>query len=157
MSNAPYLGLRYHNNIIKEWRALFLQVKRSRGRRCAGLLGSSLGKPGRHAATARIAALASFLCSTITFYCDMRKSFPEHTDEKLTKIAVHLPYSCVCLSVTSRWSTETAKRRVTQTTPHYSPGSQGLYSFPLLGKTQTGSPLTPNGGAKVIIGDLRQL
>jgi len=27
MSNAPYLGLRHRNNIFKEWRALFLQVK----------------------------------------------------------------------------------------------------------------------------------
>jgi len=32
----------------------------------------------------------------------------------------HGPVSvCVCLSVTSRCSTETAKRRITQTTPHY--------------------------------------
>ena len=30
---------------------------------------------------------------------------------------------CVCLSVTSRSSTKTAKRRITQTTPHDSPGT----------------------------------
>jgi len=30
---------------------------------------------------------------------------------------------CLCLSVTSRSSTKTAKRRITQTTPHDSPGS----------------------------------
>jgi len=30
---------------------------------------------------------------------------------------------CVCLSVTSRCSTKTAKRRITQTTPHDSPGT----------------------------------
>ena len=30
----------------------------------------------------------------------------------------------LCLSVTSRSSTKTAKRRITQTTPHYSPGTQ---------------------------------
>jgi len=29
----------------------------------------------------------------------------------------------VCLSVTSRCSTKTAKRRITQTTPHDSPGT----------------------------------
>ena len=30
---------------------------------------------------------------------------------------------CLCLSVTSRSSTKTAKRRITQTTPHDSPGT----------------------------------
>jgi len=30
---------------------------------------------------------------------------------------------CVCLSVTSQSSTKTAKRRMTQTTPHDSPGT----------------------------------
>ena len=30
---------------------------------------------------------------------------------------------CLCLSVTSRCSTKTAKRRITQTTPHDTPGS----------------------------------
>jgi len=35
----------------------------------------------------------------------------------------HGPVSvCLCLSVTSRSSTKTAKRRITQTTPHDSPG-----------------------------------
>ena len=39
----------------------------------------------------------------------------------------YLPWCCVCpsvrLSVTSRSSTKTAKRRITQTTPHDSPGT----------------------------------
>ena len=30
---------------------------------------------------------------------------------------------CLCLSVTSRSSTKTAKQRITQTTPHDSPGT----------------------------------
>jgi len=44
---------------------------------------------------------------------------------------------CVRLSVTSRCSTEMAKRRITQTTPHDSPASA---ENP--GKIQTGSPPT---------------
>jgi len=36
----------------------------------------------------------------------------------------HGPVSvCLCLSVTSRSSTKTAKRRITQTTPHDTPGT----------------------------------
>jgi len=36
----------------------------------------------------------------------------------------HGPVSvCVCLSVTSRSSTKTVKRRITRTTPHDSPGT----------------------------------
>jgi len=53
----------------------------------------------------------------------------------------------VCLSVTSRRSTETAKHRITQTTPHDSPGTLASVAENL-GETQTGSPPSPNGGAK---------
>ena len=35
---------------------------------------------------------------------------------------------CVCLSVTSRCSTKTAKRRITQTTPHDTPGTLVFWS-----------------------------
>jgi len=48
----------------------------------------------------------------------------------LPRDAIHLRYYshgpvsvCLCLSVTSRCSTKTAKRRITQTTPHDSPGT----------------------------------
>jgi len=55
----------------------------------------------------------------------------------------------VCLSVTSWCSTETAKRRIAQTTPHASP-MQGLQFSDAenLGKTHTGSPPTeaPHAG-----------
>jgi len=51
----------------------------------------------------------------------------------------------VCLSVTSRCSTETAKRSITQITPHDSPGNL-FFGAKDLGKTQTGSPQAPNAG-----------
>jgi len=38
-------------------------------------------------------------------------------------LARYVPSSRVCLSVTRRCSTETAKHRITQTTPHDSPGT----------------------------------
>jgi len=62
-------------------------------------------------------------------------------------LARYMPSSCVCLSVTSRCSTETTKRRITQTTPHDSPGLW-FSDAEDLGKTQTGSPPTkaPNAG-----------
>ena len=47
----------------------------------------------------------------------------------------------VCLSVTSWCSTKTAKRRITQTTPRYSPGTL-VFDAEDRGKTQTGSPPT---------------
>jgi len=56
----------------------------------------------------------------------------------------HGPVS-VCLSATSRSSTKTAKRRITQTTPHDSPGSLVFWSQRSLQKS-TG--VTPCGGAK---------
>jgi len=50
----------------------------------------------------------------------------------ITTTTSHGPVSvCLCLSVTSRSSTKTAKRRITQTTPHDSPGT---LVFWLLGK-----------------------
>jgi len=49
--------------------------------------------------------------------------------------AIYVPLSCVCLticlSVISQYSIETAKRRITQTTPQFSDGKD-------LRKTQTG-------------------
>jgi len=64
-------------------------------------------------------------------------------------IARYMPSSYVCLFVTSRCSTKTAKRRITQTTLHDSPGTL-LFFFLAedFGKTQTRSPPTeaPNAG-----------
>jgi len=48
----------------------------------------------------------------------------------------------VCLSVTNRCSTETAERRITQTTPRDSSGTLVFFVAEDLGKTQTGSPPT---------------
>jgi len=58
---------------------------------------------------------------------------------------------CVCLSVsvTSRSSTKTAKRRITQTTPHDSPGTLVKFSDAEdLREIRPGSPATgaPNAG-----------
>ena len=52
---------------------------------------------------------------------------------------------CVCLSVTSRCSTKTAKRRITQTTPHYSPGTL-VFGCQRSPRNSTG--VYPCGGAK---------
>jgi len=62
---------------------------------------------------------------------------------------------CVCLSVTSRSSTKTAKRRITQTTPHDSPGSL-VFCIKDLRKIRPGSPPTgaPNAGG---VGQYRRL
>ena len=49
---------------------------------------------------------------------------------------------CLCLSVTSRCSTERAKRRIMQTTPHDSPGTLVFWDAEDLGETLTGLPLT---------------
>jgi len=57
-------------------------------------------------------------------------------------IAQYMPWSSVCLSVTRRCSTETAKHRIMQTTPHDSPGTL-VSDAKDLGKTQ----MTPNRGA----------
>ena len=61
----------------------------------------------------------------------------------------------VCLSVTSRSSTKTAKRRITQTTPHDSPGTLVFYAKDLR-EIRPGSPSTmaPNVGG---VGQNRRL
>jgi len=53
----------------------------------------------------------------------------------------------VCLSVTSQCFTETAKRRITQTTPHDSMGTLQFPDAEDLGKTQTESPPTEEPNA----------
>jgi len=65
---------------------------------------------------------------------------------------------CLCLSVTSRCSTKTAKRRITQTTPHDTPETLVFYAKDLR-EIRPGSPPTraPNAGAVVKIGDFRQI
>jgi len=52
---------------------------------------------------------------------------------------------CLCLSVTSRCSTKTAKRRITQTTPHDTPGTLVFWRqrYP-----RNLTEVTPYGGAK---------
>ena len=59
--------------------------------------------------------------------------------------AVYVVVVSVCLSVTSRCSTETAKRRITQTTPQD------------LGKTQAGSPQRRRQMHVGLTGDFRQI
>jgi len=51
---------------------------------------------------------------------------------------------CLCLSVTSRCSTKTAKRSITKTTPHDSPGSL-VFDVKDLREIRPGSP--PTGAA----------
>ena len=74
---------------------------------------------------------------------------------------VTLPVSVspsVCRSVTSRCSTKTAKRRMTQTTAHETPGSLVFWCQRSV-RNSTG--VTPYGGAKcrwvVKMGDFRQI
>jgi len=57
----------------------------------------------------------------------------------------------VCLSVTSRYSAEKAKCRITQTTPQVSQGTL-VFCAENLGKIQMGSP---SGGAKCRCGRLK--
>jgi len=74
---------------------------------------------------------------------------------------LYKPWACVCvcvrlcLSVTSRSSTKTAKRRITQTTPHDSPGTQ-VSDAKDLNEIRLGSPPTraPNAGG---VGQNRRL
>ena len=47
----------------------------------------------------------------------------------------------LCLSVTSRCSTKTAKRRITQTTPHDSPGTLDFWRQKIFAKFDRGHPL----------------
>ena len=64
-------------------------------------------------------------------------------------LARNMPQSCVCpsvcLSITSRCSTETAKCRITQTTPHDNPG---ILVFWCRRSRQNPTGVTPNGGAR---------
>ena len=76
--------------------------------------------------------------------------------------ASHGPVSVsICLSVTSRHSTKTAKRRITQTTPHNSPGSLVFWCQRPPHKIQLGSPRMGIkcrwGGSKLKIGDFQQI
>jgi len=57
----------------------------------------------------------------------------------------------VCVSVTSRCSTETAKRRITQTTPHDSPRDSSF----LMPKISAKLTVTANGGTKCRWGRLK--
>ena len=72
----------------------------------------------------------------------------------------HGPVSvCVCLSVTSRSSTKTAKRRITQTTPHDMPRDSSFLMPKIFAKFDRGHPLRGRrmqvGWVK--IGDFRQI
>jgi len=60
----------------------------------------------------------------------------------------HGPVSvCLCLSVTSRSSTKTAKRRITQTTPHDSPGILVFWcQRPPRNSTGVPPTMVPNAG-----------
>ena len=64
----------------------------------------------------------------------------------------------VCPSVTSRSSTKTAKRRITQTTPHNSPGTL-VFWCQRSPRNSTGITPTrvPNAGGVVKIGDFRRI
>ena len=59
----------------------------------------------------------------------------------------------VCLSVTSRCSTKTAKRMITQTTPHDSPGTLSFLTPKISAKFDRGHPLQGRqcrwGGSKL--------
>ena len=63
-------------------------------------------------------------------------------------LARYMPSSCVCLSIylsaASRCSTETAKRRITQTTPH---DNSRTPVFWCPESSKNSSVVTPNGGA----------
>ena len=66
--------------------------------------------------------------------------------------AKYMTQSCVCLSAISRCSTETAKRRITQITPHDSPGT---LVFKCRRSRQSSTGVTPNGGAAYRWGRLK--
>ena len=65
---------------------------------------------------------------------------------------------CLCPSVTSRCSTKTAKRRITQTIPHDTTGTLVFWCQDLR-EIRPGSPpkRAPNAGGVVKIGDFRQI
>jgi len=63
------------------------------------------------------------------------------------------PSISVCLSVTSRCTTKTAKRRITQTTPHDSSVAKDLREI----RQRSHPTRAPNAGWVVKIGDFRQI
>jgi len=73
----------------------------------------------------------------------------------LPRDAIYAVVVClsVCLFVTSQCFTVTAKRRITQTTPHDSPW--GLKVFWCRRSRQNSNGVTPNGGAKCTYGRLK--
>ena len=75
-----------------------------------------------------------------------------HTAQKLVLVftarcyaSAVLAMACVCLSITSQSSTKTAKRRITQTTPHDSPGTLVFWCQRSL---RNSTRITACGGAK---------
>jgi len=81
--------------------------------------------------------LKQLMLKTTDFYCAMHAQY------------MLWPWVCVCLSVsvTSQCSTKMAKHRITQTTPHDSPGTLVFWSQRSL-RNSTGVPPTgaPNAG-----------
>jgi len=69
------------------------------------------------------------------------------TSATLASEGISCRHVSVCPSVTSRYSTETAKHRIMQTTPHDSPRT-------FLKSRQNSNGITPNGGAKCRWGKL---
>ena len=71
------------------------------------------------------------------------------------RLSVH---PSVCPSVTSRCSTKTAKRRITQTTPHDSPGSLVFWAKDICeirpGSPPAGAPNTDGAGSRRYTGDI---
>jgi len=63
---------------------------------------------------------------------------------------------CPCLSVTSRCSTKTAKQRITQTTPHDSPGTL-VFWRKRSPRNSTGVSVTPTGAPNAGVGQNRRL
>jgi len=59
---------------------------------------------------------------------------------------------CVCVSVTLRYCIETAKRRITQTTPH---GSHMTLVFWCQRSWRNSNGITPYGGDKCMWGGLK--
>jgi len=71
-----------------------------------------------------------------------------HTAQKLVLVftvrcyaSAVLAMACVCLSITSQSSTKTAKRRITQTTPHDSPGISSFLMPKISAKFDQDHPL----------------
>jgi len=67
------------------------------------------------------------------------------THETLVSAGISCCRVSVCPSVTSRCSTETVKRRITQTTPHDSPENLVFWCRKF---RQNSNGVTPNGGTK---------